>query len=133
PALNVTCFSNVGPADPCAGLGGDSDNDGVCDDNDGCPTDPNKTMPGVCGCNVIEADANGNATIDCLEPPKAAIVGVNENDPDGFSFVALESLPIGTRIYFTSEEYLDGTGAFSPGGEEVGYFQATSVIAPGTV
>ena len=28
----------------------DTDGDGTCDSNDGCPTDPNKIAPGQCGC-----------------------------------------------------------------------------------
>ncbi|MHC5108337.1 MAG: M14 family zinc carboxypeptidase [Planctomycetota bacterium] len=32
----------------------DSDNDGLIDDCDGCPLDPNKTEPGGCGCDIPE-------------------------------------------------------------------------------
>jgi hypothetical protein len=32
----------------------DSDNDGTPDCSDGCPNDPDKTAPGVCGCGVSE-------------------------------------------------------------------------------
>ena len=39
--------------DPCGPIG-DSDLDGVCNDVDGCPNDPNKTEPGNCGCGVPE-------------------------------------------------------------------------------
>ncbi|MEZ4739583.1 MAG: hypothetical protein R2818_09590 [Flavobacteriales bacterium] len=30
----------------------DADNDGTCDLIDGCPNDPNKIAPGVCGCGT---------------------------------------------------------------------------------
>ena len=32
----------------------DSDGDGVFDCKDGCPADPEKTEPGLCGCGVPE-------------------------------------------------------------------------------
>lgn len=32
----------------------DADGDGVCDWQDGCPNDPNKTSPGTCGCGSPE-------------------------------------------------------------------------------
>ena len=41
----------------------DTDQDGTPDFCDECPTDPLKTMPGRCGCNVIETDLTGD--IDC--------------------------------------------------------------------
>jgi hypothetical protein len=34
---------------------------------DGCPTDPNKTEPGVCGCGVPETDSDGDGTPDCTD------------------------------------------------------------------
>jgi hypothetical protein len=33
----------------------DSDYDGTSDCDDGCPDDPNKTSPGVCGCGAADA------------------------------------------------------------------------------
>ena len=35
----------------------DSDGDGVCDAQDGCPNDPAKTSPGTCGCGALEPGA----------------------------------------------------------------------------
>ena len=46
----------------------DGDGDGVCDAQDGCPTDPDKIAPGVCGCNVEDADTDGDGTADCIDP-----------------------------------------------------------------
>ncbi|MEM7229367.1 MAG: 6-bladed beta-propeller [Planctomycetota bacterium] len=57
----------------CAALGGvdagvmfctdaDTDSDGVPDVCDGCPNDPEKIFPGICGCGVSETV--GNAAID---------------------------------------------------------------------
>jgi len=38
----------------------DIDGDGVCDCLDGCPADPDKTSPGVCGCGVAEGTCGGD-------------------------------------------------------------------------
>lgn len=67
--------------DPCAAKGGDTDGDGVCDDDDGCPNDPNKSAPGNCGCGNPEAPftvpANGSSTVACpdqvTEPTPPAV------------------------------------------------------------
>jgi probable HAF family extracellular repeat protein len=45
----------------------DSDGDGVADDEDSCPNDPEKTEPGICGCGVPETDTDGDATPDCID------------------------------------------------------------------
>ncbi|MCO6437908.1 MAG: PQQ-dependent sugar dehydrogenase [Phycisphaerae bacterium] len=45
---------------------GDPDGDGAdgrC--GDACPNDPNKTAPGVCGCNVPDVDSDGDGVEDC--------------------------------------------------------------------
>jgi hypothetical protein len=38
----------------------DTDGDGLCDASDGCPNDPNKTTPGVCGCGNLDPGAACN-------------------------------------------------------------------------
>lgn len=45
--------------------GADRDGDGTPDCNDGCPDDPAKTSPGVCGCGVADADTNNDGVVDC--------------------------------------------------------------------
>ena len=56
----------------------DTDGDGTCDIDDGCPDDPAKTVPGNCGCGVAETgDTDGDGTFDCndgcpLDPGKIA-------------------------------------------------------------
>jgi hypothetical protein len=45
----------------------DSDSDGVTDDLDGCPADPNKIDPGACGCNVPDTDSDGDSVADCMD------------------------------------------------------------------
>lgn len=34
---------------------------------DNCPSDPNKTEPGVCGCGVPDADSDGDGVADCID------------------------------------------------------------------
>jgi PKD repeat protein len=51
----------------------DSDNDGVCDVNDGCPLDPDKTAPGKCGCGFADTDIDGDGVPGCSD--------INDNDP----------------------------------------------------
>lgn len=58
----------------CAGVfSGDTDGDGVCNAQDGCPSDPNKTAPGQCGCGNPEPgalcnDNNPSTTGDVVGP-----------------------------------------------------------------
>jgi hypothetical protein len=38
----------------------------LCEGNfDGCPSDPNKTTPGQCGCGVADTDSDSDSTADC--------------------------------------------------------------------
>ena len=44
----------------------DTDGDGVCESDDGCPLDADKTDPGLCGCGVDENDdSDGDGIPDC--------------------------------------------------------------------
>jgi hypothetical protein len=70
----------------------DTDGDGTPDCIDGCPNDPNKIAPGVCGCGVPDTDTDGDGTPDCidgcpLDPNKIAPgvcgCGVPDTDTDG--------------------------------------------------
>jgi hypothetical protein len=70
----------------------DSDGDGVPDCADGCPNDPNKIAPGICGCGVPDVDTDGDGTPDCLDgcpndpnktAPGACGCGVPDTDTDG--------------------------------------------------
>ena len=45
----------------------DSDGDNVIDDCDGCPDDPDKIEPGVCGCGVSDEDSDGDTVPDCID------------------------------------------------------------------
>jgi hypothetical protein len=70
----------------------DSDGDGTPDCSDGCPNDPNKIAPGICGCGVSDVDTDGDGTPDCIDgcpndPNKIAPgicgCGVSDVDTDG--------------------------------------------------
>ena len=78
---SVDCFGC--PAD-CPGF--------VDNDQDNCPTDPDKTDPGVCGCGVSDVDTDGDGTPDCNDgcpadpdktAPGACGCGVSDVDTDG--------------------------------------------------
>ncbi len=43
----------------------DGDNDGTPDCDDGCPGDPNKTAPGICGCGEPDVDSDEDGVMDC--------------------------------------------------------------------
>jgi hypothetical protein len=36
-------------------------------DTDQCPTDPNKTSPGICGCGTPDTDSDGDGTANCKD------------------------------------------------------------------
>jgi len=70
----------------------DSDNDGTCDPADGCPNDPAKTEPGICGCGVADTDSDSDGTADCNDQcpndpgkidPGICGCGVADTDSDG--------------------------------------------------
>ncbi|MCP4844056.1 MAG: hypothetical protein GY901_03010, partial [Actinomycetia bacterium] len=48
----------------------DTDGDGTPDCLDGCENDPEKTEPGICGCDVPETDTDtdGDGIADCVDP-----------------------------------------------------------------
>lgn len=45
----------------------DSDGDGACDDQDGCPNDPAKVTAGICGCGLSDADSDNDGAADCVD------------------------------------------------------------------
>jgi subtilisin-like proprotein convertase family protein len=70
----------------CAGTVLDSDNDGTCDANDGCPNDPNKVATGACGCGVADVAATYYADTDGdgFGDPSAPQAGFTCTTPVGF-------------------------------------------------
>ena len=50
----------------CSDLAIDADGDGSRASCDECEEDPHKVAPGVCGCGVPDADADGERIVDCF-------------------------------------------------------------------
>lgn len=78
-----------GVGDACAD---DLDNDGVLNEQDGCPLDAKKSVPGFCGCGFSETDSDLDGTPNCvdacpLNPAKTSVgacgCAVAETDSDG--------------------------------------------------
>jgi hypothetical protein len=58
---------------------------------DTCPTDPNKSVPGQCGCGIADTDGDADGTADCRDgcpsdasksKPGVCGCGVSDLDPD---------------------------------------------------
>ncbi len=80
----------------------DSDGDGTCDATDGCPNDPNKTAPGICGCGVADTDSDNDGTPNCNDgcpndPNKTApgVCGCGTADVLGTYYADLDGDGIG--------------------------------------
>ncbi len=76
-----------------------------------------------------------------LYAQKVALVGVtNYNNNvsgtlyrDGFSFVALEDIPSGTKIFFTEHDYIDANDVFTVSSEGVTEWTASGILSKGCV
>lgn len=65
---------------------------------------------------------------------KVAVIGLNHEDADGFSFVVIEDLPNGEVIYFTENEYDNVLNVFNgTNTEAIVKFTFTSAVAKGNV
>ncbi len=71
------CFDEVAGND-CIAIGGeylgagltcngDPDSDGAYGCDDGCPLDPDKIEPGICGCGTSDDDSDGDDVPDCID------------------------------------------------------------------
>jgi hypothetical protein len=78
--MNNVCANAI-----AEGGAGDMDNDGTPDCQDQCPTDPTKTMPGICGCGIVDTDGDGDGVPDCIDkcPGIADSTGTLDSDNDG--------------------------------------------------
>lgn len=83
----------------------DTDGDGTNDCDDECPADPNKVIPGACGCGITDSDANGNGIVDCLETCttdcSCNAVTIGSNDADSVA-------PLGTTVRWTANATCSG-------------------------
>ena len=71
----------------------DADGDLLGDACDGCPADPTKGNPGICGCGVSDADGDGDGAADCIDAcpadpskslsPGVCGCGISDADSDG--------------------------------------------------
>jgi len=95
-----------------------------CSETDGCPSDPNKTAPGLCGCGVSDADTDGDGTPDCTDscasdPKKTAPGSCGCGVPEGTCAGAYQgenaTAQSGTTTAATSSGYT-GTGYADFGG-----------------
>jgi PKD repeat protein len=86
----------------------DSDNDGVPDCHDGCPADPNKGSPGVCGCGVSDQDSDGDGVPDCRD----RCPGQVDRDSDG------DTVPDCVDVCPGYDDRLDSDGDGVPDGCE---------------
>ena len=79
----------------------DADNDGTCDSVDGCPNDPAKTDPGVCGCGNIDTDVDNDGVCDdvdlCTDP-----LANNYQSPGGEECESCPNAPIFDSIYYST-------------------------------
>ncbi|MBL9120311.1 MAG: thrombospondin type 3 repeat-containing protein [Phycisphaerae bacterium] len=104
----IEIANGTDPSDP------DSDGDGTPDGGDGCPNDPAKSSPGLCGCGVSDADSDGDGTPDCTDecphdPLKIAPGPCGCGVPEAaFAWSALGSGTGGTVEALTA--YDDGAG-----------------------
>ncbi len=82
----------------------DYDSDGTINCMDGCPFDPAKTSPGVCGCGVPESgDSDGDGVPDCNDPcPNGAV----ETGP-GFCSCGVPSIH---NVRLTNRRNCNGNG-----------------------
>ena len=77
----------------------DADNDGLGDACDGCPNDPAKAEPGLCGCGVVDSDTDtdSDGIVDCADNcPSTPNTDQADTDEDGIGDAC--ELPIVTDL-----------------------------------
>ena len=93
--------------------GTDTDGDGTADCNDGCPNDPNKIAPGICGCGNSDT---GPLTVTC--PASVPVISTNSSCQ-------------GTIPDYTALAIVSGTGCAT--GTVVQTPPQGTIVNPGTV
>ena len=97
PGVTETCNGIDDNCDGSTDEGFDQDDDGIADCFDGCPLDPNKVSPGICGCGTADLDQDSDGTADCndgcpFDPNKTTPglcgCGVADVDADGDGYYA---------------------------------------------
>jgi hypothetical protein len=53
--------------EPATGTPNDTDEDATDDCQDGCPTDPLKISPGICGCGIADTDSDNDGSENCID------------------------------------------------------------------
>ena len=100
----------------------DRDDDGVCDDDDGCPDDPLMTMPGPCGCNTRtfgRFEDSGNTVGSAGS--RDLLVADFDGDGDMDVFVVA---PGADEVWLN-----DGTGSFTDTAQRLGSFTGNGGVA----
>jgi hypothetical protein len=105
----------------------DTDCDGTPDNLDGCPNDPNKTAPGVCGCGVSDVDTDGDTVPDCIDgcPFNPALTApatwYQDLDGDGYGNFTMSQVSCSQPPGYVADstDCNDGNPNVNPGQAEV--------------
>lgn len=148
----------AGETDPCANLGGDTDEDGVCDDEDNCPNTANADQADA------DNDGVGDVCDNCVDTPNADQTDDNNNGvgdvcdfctPDTMNLIAGQTIDAGdvtiindgTTLFVTIEtqdgwslteshldfgDLIDGFPTNNKGNPKVGLFDFQESHALGT-
>jgi len=90
PPAECTALGGTPSGSDCEGDADGDGADGICGDQ--CPNDPDKLLPGICGCGVPDVDTDGDGTADCIDgcpddpdktEPGVCGCGVSDVDSDG--------------------------------------------------
>jgi hypothetical protein len=104
-----TCDDCSSGVDDPSNDGTDADSDGICDAGDGCPADPTKTEPGVCGCGVEDTDTDTDGAADCDDTDDD-----NDGVTDGADLAPLNPDLCGDIDADTCDDCSVGTDDFGP-------------------